>query len=182
MGETWYTSDQHFDHAAIIQYCDRPFPFNPDDIKDAVRAVTRMNEHLIREYNNLVAPNDEVWHLGDFTMRGEDYRGRVRKNFIGRLNGKKHLILGSHDEFGPFDYVKMGFVSVHTWYHQELLDIYLIHDPAASIIRKDKLWLCGHVHQFFKTNKNVINVGVDVWDYKPVNIDEIIELGKELGF
>jgi len=43
----WYTADQHFDHGAIIQYCDRPFPFEPGNVKDMLRAVMRMNKHII---------------------------------------------------------------------------------------------------------------------------------------
>ena len=178
----WYTADQHFDHGAIIQYCDRPFPFDPDNIKDSLRAIGRMNRHIIEEHNKLVKPSDTVWHLGDFTMRGRDHRGHVRKKFVRPLHGNKHLIYGSHEKFTPHEYIDMGFSSVHTSYHQELLDIYLTHDPAVSIVRKDKLWLCGHVHTLFKTSGNVINVGVDQWNLRPVHLDEIIQLGKELGF
>ena len=178
----WYTADQHFDHGAIIQYCDRPFPFEPNNIKEMLRAIMNMNEHIIEEHNKLVKPGDEVWHLGDFTMRGFDYKERVRKRFIDPLHGTKHLIYGNHDRFGPREYVDMGFASAHSSYHQELLDIYLTHDPATSVTRKDKLWLCGHVHDLFKTTKNVINVGVDVWNFRRVHLDEIIKLGKELRF
>lgn len=189
--DIWYTADQHFDHGAIIQYCDRPFPFDPDSIKDTLRAIMRMNEHIIEEHNKLVKPNDEVWHVGDFTMRGRDYGKLVRKRFIRPLHGVKHLIYGNHDRFGIREYIDMGFTSVHSSYHQELLDIYLVHDPVAAITRKDRLWLCGHVHDLFKTaevgsgriaGRNVINVGVDVWNFRPVHLDEIIQLGKELGF
>ena len=36
----------------------------------------------------------------------------------------------------------------------------------------DGSWLlCGHVHNHWKTNGRMINVGVDVWDMKPVSID-----------
>ena len=180
--DIWYTADPHFDHGAIIQYCDRPFPFNPGDIKSVLKAVMSMNDHIIDEYNKLVKPGDEVWILGDFTMRGFDYKEIVRKKFVRPLNGVKHLIYGNHDRFRPLEYVDMGFASAHSWYHQELLDIHLCHDPATSVVRKDKLWLCGHVHDLFKTARNVINVGVDVWDFRPVHLDEIIKLGKELGF
>src|SRR5690606_2613015 len=38
----------------------------------------------------------------------------------------------------------------------------------------DGRWLiCGHVHQNWKFKEKMINVGVDVWDFKPVSIDEI---------
>ena len=38
----------------------------------------------------------------------------------------------------------------------------------------DGRWLlCGHVHEKWKIQGRMINVGVDVWDYKPVPVTEI---------
>ncbi len=40
--------------------------------------------------------------------------------------------------------------------------------------------LCGHVHEKWKTKyvngHLMVNVGVDVWDYYPVSIDQIKEV------
>lgn len=36
----------------------------------------------------------------------------------------------------------------------------------------DKAWMCGHIHGLFKAVKKVLNVGVDVWDFKPVSWEE----------
>lgn len=37
--------------------------------------------------------------------------------------------------------------------------------------------LCGHVHERWKINRplQILNVGVDVWDFKPITFDKIIE-------
>ncbi len=46
----------------------------------------------------------------------------------------------------------------------------------------DDAWmLCGHVHEAWKQHGRVINVGVDVWDYAPVNWKALKELMKEGG-
>jgi calcineurin-like phosphoesterase family protein len=38
-------------------------------------------------------------------------------------------------------------------------------------------WLIhGHVHEAWKINGRMINVGVDVWDFTPVHIDQIREI------
>lgn len=36
--------------------------------------------------------------------------------------------------------------------------------------------VCGHIHELFQVVDNVVNVGVDVWDYKPVKLDEALSL------
>jgi calcineurin-like phosphoesterase family protein len=59
----------------------------------------------------------------------------------------------------------------------------MCHDPAlANVLPEDSILLCGHVHNLFKTttslckNIKVINVGVDIWDFTPVSIEQIYEL------
>ena len=37
----------------------------------------------------------------------------------------------------------------------------------------ESLLLHGHVHEKWKTRPGLINVGVDVWDFSPVSIQEI---------
>ena len=177
--DIWFTADQHFDHANIIEYCDRPFIRK--DGGNILRATTMMNKKLIQWHNELVKPEDTVYHVGDFTMRGTEYKEIIRKNFVRKLNGVKHLILGNHDRLKPFDYVDIGFMSVHTCLYMENFEWYLAHDPAAAVVNKRKLWLCGHVHHGLHPAPNVINVGVDMWKYRPVHIDQIIALAKEKG-
>lgn len=44
--------------------------------------------------------------------------------------------------------------------------------------------ICGHVHEAWKTNGRMINVGVDQWNFTPVSEDELvaqIEIVKERG-
>ena len=53
-----------------------------------------MNEALITNWNNVVKPNDTVFHLGDFAFGGS----YIWNNVLSRLNGNIHLILGNHDE------------------------------------------------------------------------------------
>ena len=49
----FFTSDTHFHHANIIRFCDRPF-----------RDVEEMDEILIRNWNEVVGPEDTIFHLG----------------------------------------------------------------------------------------------------------------------
>lgn len=78
----WFTSDTHFYHGNIIRFCDRPF-----------RYADEMTEQLIKNWNAVVQPNDQVYHLGDFAFAS---KGRVVE-LLCRLNGEKRIIAGNHD-------------------------------------------------------------------------------------
>lgn len=92
---TFFTSDLHFFHNNIIQFCNRPF----DSVED-------MNWKLIKNWNDVVQWNDHVWVLGDFSF------GTVAEteNILIQLNGIKHLIIGNHDRKGKCE--KTGLVKV----------------------------------------------------------------------
>ena len=48
---------------------------------------------MIQNWNRLVKPGDKVWHLGDVFM-GDSKKANQT---LHRLNGKKRLCLGNHD-------------------------------------------------------------------------------------
>lgn len=109
----WFTSDQHFDHANVIKYCNRPFTRHSDALAedillnraeetvqaefDAARAkdVQEMNAELIRRHNVCVKPGDRVYHLGDFSL------SRAALPYLKQLNGKHTLVMGNHDHCHP---------------------------------------------------------------------------------
>lgn len=141
------TSDTHFGHANILKHCDRPF-----------QNVEEMNETLITNWNNVVSDNDIVYHLGDFSFRGYT-------RFKNRLSGEIILIKGNHDDekqtITEELFVKLG---KRQWY--------LTHVPPLT--KRHKYCLCGHIHKKWKSkligDRILINVGVDVWGYKPVSL------------
>lgn len=78
----FFTSDTHFYHTNIIDFCRRPF-----------MNIEAMNETLIANWNKVVGTNDIVFHLGDFCL-GDSAKWN---GILDRLNGKIYLILGNHD-------------------------------------------------------------------------------------
>lgn len=140
------------------------------------KTVKRMNASFIGRYNALVQPEDTLYFLGDFTMRGPENKRYIQR-WVRKMNGHKHLILGNHDYLKPFDYIEIGFESVHTSFKVKIggWDFYLVHDPAATRVKPGACWLCAHVHGLFKKRGNVLNVGVDVWDYRPVSEAQVLE-------
>ena len=158
----WFSADHHFAHDEIITYCMRPF-----------RNPAVMHKHMTREHNSLVAPSDDAYFIGDISMLSKSHRGTI-ENYIRKFNGRLHLIIGSHDIRDPVFWTEVGFTSVHYPY-LEVEEFVLVHDVAASQVDRTRPFLCGHVHDLFIHQKNVLNVGVDVWDFKPVSIDQVRE-------
>lgn len=162
----YFTADWHLDHENIIEYCGRPF-----------NKLHVMNHVIVKNFNTLVGQDDLTYHLGDFSLRGSE-NWQMISRWVKQLNGKHILVLGNHDKLDPFLYVECGFQSVHTYLKVE--GFHCIHDPAVacsvSVLKAGEWWLCGHVHNLFSNKQNVINVGVDVWNFKPVSIEEIRQL------
>lgn len=81
--QTWFTSDTHFGHANIIRFSNRPFS-----------DVNQMDEELIRSWNEHVGFDDDVYHLGDFSLTNT----QRTKSILSRLNGNIHLVIGNHEK------------------------------------------------------------------------------------
>ena len=159
----WFTADQHHGHANIIEYCNRPF-----------NDFVEMDTQLIRRYNSIVQKEDLCYFIGDFSLRAARHR-YYYEDLLRRYNGTKVLIAGNHDPCKIHTYVEMGFRSIHSSFETVIddVDVVMAHDPAISVIDRSVLFLCGHVHDLFVTQKNAINVGVDIWNYFPVSWDQI---------
>ena len=157
----FFTSDTHFFHDNIIKYCNRPYANSLE-----------MNEALVRNWNGVVGVEDKVYHLGDFSMGGKP---RVAEA-LSQLNGYKILIKGNHD-FSVEFMRNAGFREVYSnlVIDTEYGKIYLNHIPSPSTLWSDAEYhFCGHVHEKWKRDGNVINVGTDVWDYTPRTLKEIL--------
>ncbi len=187
---TFFTSDSHFWHSNIIQYCNRPFD-----------TVEQMNEMLIKYWNDTVGPEDTVYVLGDFSLAH-----RPVETILPRLNGIKHLIAGNHDHCHPLHYKKKeekgermrklyldsGFKTIKLEDTIEIAGqlVKMHHMPYRHDHTKDERyanwrpkdeggWLLhGHVHELWLKKDKQINVGVDVWDFRPVPITEIEKIIK----
>lgn len=162
----YYTSDTHFGHHNIIGYCDRPF-YN----------VYEMNRTITENWNAVIKPDDVVFHLGDFCFRRDTYR-----DF---LNGNIVLIRGNHDKKNA-----IGCVGYSLELKIGEFNCFLTHRPVIeskyyqsdlSLLDKFDFIICGHVHNNWKVNGKNVNVGVDVWDMKPISEDELLSLLRSIS-
>ena len=169
----YFCADTHFSHANILRYCDRPF-------KD-----TQEMDNIMLKNLAVLEPTDTLRFIGDFTMRGEESY-KWFSTILSKIPCRKIMILGNHDKLNPFKYIDVGFESVHT--SLVFGKYFLAHDPAwLAAMPKEYVMLCGHVHGLFKTQVDqqgrlAVNVGVDVWDFKPVSLEQIEKLIEEKNF
>ena len=130
-----------------------------------------------------VKQGDTVFHLGDWCCKGNE-RGAPgspsntkARSWELPLNGKIIHIKGNHDGNNGLKHALEYAVLKYGG-----LSIYLVHIPPTmldSVPPGCNLVLCGHVHEKWKYKMldglPVINVGVDVWNYRPVSGVEVIE-------
>lgn len=164
----FFTSDHHFYHKNIIEYCNRPYA----DLEE-------MHDDMIAKWNETVGNDDRVYCLGDFSF------GNVgqTKDILAQLNGYKILIRGNHDSNGTcklFDEWHQN-LDFHSEYFTFLLSHYPYKTDGYEDKRElytptsDKFLIHGHVHNKWNFKGNMINVGVDVWDFYPIPLEYIEE-------
>jgi calcineurin-like phosphoesterase family protein len=173
----YFTADLHFAHKNVINLCNRTF-----------ETVEDMDMALIRNWNGTVRPNDEIYILGDFTMKPAE----VAHARLSLLNGRKYFIRGNHDRFlNNYEEYAGDFIWVKDYYmfKYDGRKLVLFHYPIMEWdgFFRGAIHLYGHIHNSKVSAvyvKNIIgpafNVGVDVNDYKPVSIDKIFIMAKAL--
>jgi calcineurin-like phosphoesterase family protein len=161
----WFTSDSHFGHANIIKFCRRPF----DTVDD-------MNDVLIRRWNEVVKPEDTVYHLGDVSLKISTPK---TISILKQLNGIKRLLIGNHDHHHLKNQsFRDCFEQIEHYYelkHNGKLYV-LQHYPFLSWngSNRGSVNLAGHRH-LLQQESNILrfDVGVDANSYSPVSIDYI---------
>jgi calcineurin-like phosphoesterase family protein len=128
-----------------------------------------MNEVLIRNWNEVVKPEDTTYHLGDVAFCGIAKLAAI----LEQLNGYKILIKGNHDHRRA-KMIRAGFnEAINPRYDPiEYRGWRLTHQPFYDSL--DIPTLCGHVHQRWTRVENTVNVGVDVWNWRPITFEEAI--------
>ena len=155
-----------------------------------------MNDDLIRRWNTVVGPDDEVIIVGDLAM------GRLEESlaYVSLLNGHKRLVPGNHDRmFGCHGtkyanmvqrYLDAGIDEVL----DEQIEITINGDPFLVCHfpykgdskeghedryqekrPKDQgmFLIHGHTHGLWRKSGRMIDVGVDAWGGRPVSEHEL---------
>jgi calcineurin-like phosphoesterase family protein len=197
---TWFSSDQHFGHANVLGFCpNRKF-----------KTIEDMNEKIISNWNRVVSPEDLCIFVGDVffyytkektietlkRMNGRKILVRGNHDQIARkmmnvgfeicveemtmvISGQRVLI--SHY---PFAIPKWKF-NLKLWWGKVKKAIGMKHwypekHHTKRPVNRGQFLIHGHSHSTEKVNGRQIHVGVDAWDCKPVNVQEISNMIKEI--
>lgn len=175
MSKIWLTADEHYHHGNCLLFRKEYKEFREDlgvAVTKPFRTLDEMHRLFNRRHNEVVAPEDTVYHLGDFAFGPGAKSWTQLEPIIRGLNGKHILILGNHCLLDPFKYVEAGFESVHT--SLRLGEYLLIHDPAIAGVLPTQLVLHGHTHNLgINLAPNTYCVCVDVHNFYPVPLDQI---------
>lgn len=175
----YYTSDLHLGNKNIIEHENRPY-----------KSVEEMDADLIYKWNAKVGRNDDVYVLGDFCFKG----ATKAIEYLDCLNGRIHLIRGNHDHF-------MSQLTFRIWsslgdrhtrvnderHYAHIKDgeheVILCHYPILhwENMERGSIHLYGHVHSYRDCSNmapNSYNVGVDVNNYMPVTLEELLARSK----
>lgn len=173
------TSDLHFDHRRIIEYC----PLS----RGHLSSVDEMNEELIQKYNSKVTEEDHTYILGDIGF-GKPER---TMEFLKRLNGTKTIILGNHDRklqsssiFNePIQRRLAGIVEVDNYktINQTVggakYGVVLFHFRIAAWdgMHHGSIHLFGHAHGSTPDQPGrCMDIGVDTNDLYPYELNQVV--------
>lgn len=183
----YFTSDTHFGHPLVANL--RGF----DSTADHDLAIIDNLAEVIRRHD------DQLWILGDLALS----KWRDALDLLRRLPGRKHLIIGNHDQLFP------GLNRDSHKYFPEYMDVFssaqliarrkvagrsvfLSHFPYSADHTAQPRWevfrvpdggdllMHGHTHRAeVNESRREFHVGLDAWGLRPVPLD-VVEAWVEL--
>lgn len=162
----FFTADTHYGSERTLELSKRPF-----------QTTEEMDDFMIQKWNEVIGPDDTVFHLGDFG----DYTIKEK------LNGRIVLILGNYErsdiEKGIVTRDELvnnyGFLDVvdHTYLKAEVTGSYilkLVHEPSKYAHKEDSIMtLFGHIHGRQMIKRFGLDVGVDAHHFQPVSLETV---------
>jgi len=182
----YLSSDWHFGHSNIIKYSSRPFA-----------TADEMDEQIIKNVNNLITPQDRLFHLGDFAYRNS----KGIQYYLDRIKCKNiYLVRGNHDKLKKWEEELFSGVenltSIRTEINGEQKEIVLCH-YAMRVWNKSHHGVChawGHSHSSLPDDPNALSMDVGVdniakllspdgivrrkEDYRPISVVEFFDYMK----
>ena len=138
MTNEFITSDLHFGHKNILKFCPKTRPFH---------SVDEMDEFMIKEWNRIVPGDGTVYILGDVSYREPIHTAKI----FGRLNGKKILIRGNHDDKAlKSSFFTECFEEIHSYLEitRNKTKIIMFHYPICewNAMHRGSVHFYGHLH------------------------------------
>jgi len=173
----WFTSDLHFGHKKILDYCGRPFA-------QTEAASLVMDDALIANWNAVVLANDDVYDLGDLAFTCDyDYA----LNRVAQLHGRHHFVMGNHDDLAEridreeprvFASFTRGYGEIIVEGQTIVLCHYAMREWHHAL--RGTWHLFGHTHALLQPFGKSVDVGVDNCGavvpgafFRPLSFEEI---------
>lgn len=159
--KVFLTSDWHFSHMNIMRTHKSRREFS---------TLLEMNKTIIESINSVVSPEDTIFFLGDLA------KGLTQKELfklLKKINGNIVIIRGNHDYDYYINYLKennyeyngmnkFSFRDVGERLFIDNKEYYLTHYPMITgEFRPNIRNFCGHIHEHYPSEANVLNVGID---------------------
>lgn len=188
MSTTWFTSDLHIGHVNILTYAPQRRTYLGLSETDDVHA---MNRAIVELWNAQVAPDDTVYLIGDVAMGKVHETIEYAKQLHGTKHlclgnhDRPHKIATTNYEKRQAwwkEYKDAGFLTMfymrsmtfdgieanvchfpyfgdHTEerYNADRISEFVPFDDGTPLVH-------GHVHDLWKTNQHMYNLGIDAWD------------------
>lgn len=175
MSDTFITSDEHYGHENIIQFCGRPFA-----------STEEMKESIIARHNAKV-PNKQSYltiHVGD--MFWHTLTAVEAIEILTRLHGRHAFLYGNHDEL--IERQPLTFASRFEWIRGRNKEntSHTVHFEKKTIVishfaqrvweksHKGAIHVFGHSHGELEPLGKSFDIGVDANNFTPWSLEEII--------
>ena len=166
MGKTFVTSNLQLGRPGAIKKYKRDYT-----------NVDEMTESLIRKWNEIVAVDDTVYHLGNFA-----WDPRTAQSAMLALNGNIKFVLGEHDEaiqvLDSKNMFRPGCEIVKCIEEDRDNEAVFSYWPLNYWPNKPKKWysIIGFPQKSFKSDpkKKVINASTDFWSHKPQELQKLM--------
>jgi len=182
MNIQFITSDEHYGHENIIQYCDRPYANAREGI-----------DLMIQRHNSVVPRNKNIvtLHAGD--MFWNTLTEKEAQDILYQLNGSHAFLYGNHDELmerspwlrSQFLFVKgenkVGGAHLLNWQNKKILVSHFAH-RVWERSHKGSWHVYGHSHQELPPSGRSFDIGVEGHDYCPWALEEIAQRMETLDY
>lgn len=168
--KTFVTSDLHWGHKNIMSFCSVSRARFRNDLD-------YMNEQMVKEWNDLIAPEDLVYILGDVAF----LPAQKAAEFLNRCNGTKVLVEGNHDRKALNDPIfRACFKEVHKYldirYNGHM--VVLCHYPFSEWdqMHRGSINLHGHLHggESGMEEYRSLDVGMDATGMIAISMEDAI--------
>jgi calcineurin-like phosphoesterase family protein len=184
---TFVIADTHFCHEAAVSFNGRA--------QQGWHDWEEMNKELVYRWNQVVRPQDIVWHLGDVALCGGDpEKLAALDSVLMAIHGELRLVLGNHDNYARlepyFDWVYgareiknciLTHIPVHPGQKKRFrMNIHgHLHDERVQRATDKWVWEQDEfglrAHEIVADDPWYVSVSAEQTDYAPVDLHNLIE-------